>query len=177
MSVAAQFSNLLGLAAHTIRYQIREATFRGLAKLIIMRRLLADHIPATAVPGVEPDRSRRGRSGAAVEAHPRPHLDKRAALRQLRLLFVFHSHQRAALIVLQHTDRAHGNPVASSGLADDAPLSRRKKQTRRQDWRKHDGNDKERFFHRLLSIMSLQATTLRDRTRSVNVSSAPFKRP
>ena len=170
---------LLARPANALANQFGKSALRILAELIVMRSLLADDEAPAVVACVEPFRGRGGDAAGAVEAHSRPHLDERSALRKFRGFFVLDANQRHPLIALEHPHRADGNFVAGFGLSDTAPLSRCQQQTHHKYRRQHDrGEYDESFFQscclgsassRNLPKREIAAVTLLQKRRSVNV--------
>lgn len=114
---------LLTLAADALADQLAKPTFAYVAELIVMVCFLADHEAPAVVTSVKPfGRGIRG-PACAINSYPRAHLDKRASLRKLRRILVFHAHQRGPLIVLENVDRAYRNLISRFSLSDRPPLS------------------------------------------------------
>jgi hypothetical protein len=142
---------LLRLAAHTLADQIDEAALGRFAKLIVIFRFLADNETTAVVTAVEPFRCGSGETVGAVKPDSRAHFDKRSALRQLRRLFEFPTHQSRSLIILENTDRAHRDFVAGFGLSDRAPVSGSQKEAHCKYRGEHHRSYKKGLFQNLRS--------------------------
>lgn len=115
----------LHLAADVLADQVDEAALRALAKLIVMRGLLAHHEASAMVAGVEPFCCGCGGAAAAVETYARAHFDERSALRKFCRFLVLDPNQRHALIVLQHAHGTDRDRIAGFRLADGSPVAGR----------------------------------------------------
>ena len=165
----AENNPLLGLATDALADQIGEAAFRSLAKLVVMRSLLADDKPSAAIARVKPFRARCCRTVAAVKTYAGPHLDKRSALRQFRRSLVLDPHQRSSLVALQHPHRTDRDRIPGFSLSDSAPLSRSQQKADHKHRSRHDsGEDEEGFFQSSNDPSCGKPNTLGHRPNSVN---------
>jgi len=129
---------LLFLLTDEVSCDPAEVTLRNLPELIIAVSLLADHKFAV-LAGVKPFRvhsnARHGAATVAIEANPRPQLDKWSALRQFGGFFIFDANPGSAQTVLLCGDRTDHNLIAAGSSADRAPVSRSQSgESHKQDW-------------------------------------------
>lgn len=136
----------LRLRANIFADHFSKPALHCLSELIVVNRFLADDEAPAAVPDVQPFRCGGGNAARAIEARTRTQFDERSALRQPDRLFVFDPHQRRALIILEHTNRADRDPVSCCRLADNSPLSGRTNQGDHQNGGGYSRHDEEGLF-------------------------------
>lgn len=149
---------LFAKAADRLAHQIREVALRSLAELVVVGRLLADHESSCMVFGVKPFAGRSGLAIGTREPDSRPHLDKRAALRQFRRFLILDSHESNPLVILEDPHRADRNFCARIGLPDRPPVRGSPDKTDNHKWNKDDASeDEEGFFQTVFDPAGLSA--------------------